>query len=679
MWYGLGLDTGGTYTDAVLMDISSGKIVGKAKALTTRDDLSVGIDNAVKGLRDFNGGNVAVVSLSSTLATNSIVEGKGCRVGLVTVGRDFDGSIPVDTCFRISGGHDIRGMEACMLDEEAARASLALMKDKIDGIAVTSYMSVRNPDHENRVKKIATEILDVPVVCGHELSSSLGFNERTVTSLINSRLIPIIKELIESVKEVMAENGIGAPLMIVRGDGSIMSETVAVERPVETILSGPAASLIGAKNLTGIGDAVVMDMGGTTTDIGILRNGYPRLEKEGAVIGGKRTHVLAAEISTSGIGGDSRIVVDGGRFYLSPMRVIPLCIASDKWPQIKKKMREVSEARSKRASEGRSSSNTVQDMEFFTMVRASGHVPLTDADRRFMELISSEPHSLNEAAAKLGVHPFDLSISKMEEFGIIQRIGITPTDILHAEGSYVQHDAEASVCGIGYAADRMRLSPCEFIALAKERIVYKLSEELLRKLFFEETRELNFDRLAKDLMDKAISGKEGLDFGCSVRLNKPIIGIGAPVAAYFPQVAEKFGAKLLLPEHSEVGNAVGAITGSIMETLDVVIRPKVGGNPDDPPCTAFSMLGKMDFKSASEALDCLLKEGGENVTERAKKAGADYTDVKMDVNERRYVVGMGTGTGDVLLEIEVHITAVGKPRQFHMASDAAISEGSVGR
>lgn len=665
MEYGLGFDTGGTYTDAVLMDMSTGKVIEKAKALTTRDDLSAGIRNSIKDFDRKYYKDIVMVSLSSTLATNSIVEGKGCRVGLISIGREFDRSIPVDIYLPVRGGHTLSGQEAEDLDETMVSNGIMGMKDRVDAVAITGYLSVRNPDHEIRVKRIAQNVLDVPVVCGHELSSSLGFNERTVTSVMNARLIPIIKDLMDSVKNVMMENGIEAPLMIVKGDGSIMGEEIALERPIETILSGPAASMIGAKMLTGRNDAIVMDMGGTTTDIGILRNGQPRLEKEGAVIGGKRTRVLAAEISTSGIGGDSRIIVNGGKFMLSSLRVVPLCIAADKWPALRSRIKEASEAKTRPTPESLDVSNIVQDIEFFIKLKDLEHAPLSPEDRALLDLVKEEPHSLNEAGRALNIHPFIFNVGKMEELGMIQRIGLTPTDLLHAEGSYVQYDAEASSNGVAYQAKRMRMSEKEFIGFAKDRIVTKLSEELLMKLFFEETGHMTADTIGKDLICKSISGREGMDYGCRIHLNKPIIGIGAPVKAYFPQVAEKFNAELLLPEHSEVGNAVGAITGSVIETLEVLMKPKSGkGDADDPPCTAFSVLGKMMFERMSEAIEWIEAEGTKYVTELAKKAGADYIDTKIDIKEKKYGLGFGFDDGDVLLETEVRVTAVGKPKQF---------------
>ena len=277
---------------------------------------------------------VSVVVLSSTLATNSVVEGKGCRVGLICIGGEYNNDVPVEHMARVAGGHDIFGDEEEPLDVEAVRSFLESLRGKVDGLAVSGYMSVRNPTHETRVRTLAREILGVPVVCGHELSTSLGFSERTTTCIMNSRLIPIIDELIRSVEKVLSDLGIRAPLMIFRGNGSIMSCDVARERPVETILSGPAASLMGAKHMTGVGDAVVMDIGGTTTDIGILRGGSPSLEPEGATIGGKKTRVMAAKVVTSGLGGDSRITVDCGRIVLMPQRVVPLCVAAVKWPEI---------------------------------------------------------------------------------------------------------------------------------------------------------------------------------------------------------------------------------------------------------------------------------------------------------------------------------------------------------
>lgn len=664
MGLGLGFDTGGTYTDVVLMDFSTGELISKAKALTTREDLTIGIMNSLRKIDREYLRDIVMVSLSSTLATNSIVEGKGCRVGLVSVGRDYDKSFPVDEYIEISGGHTLSGEESEPLDEEAAKIFFRSVKGKIDGLAITSYLSVRNPDHEMRLSAMAREMIDVPVVCGHQLSSSLGFNERTVTSIMNARLIPVIKELIDSVKDVMKDMDIEAPLMIVKGDGSIMSEKVALERPIETILSGPAASLIGAKTLTGVKDAIVMDMGGTTTDIGILRNGQPRLEKEGAVIGGRRTRVLAAEISTSGIGGDSRIIVNGGKFILSSSRVVPLCIAASKWPQLEDRLKKIAETKSRFISESIDVNNIVQDVEYFIRLKDVKNVIISDADKKLLDYVSKEPFSLKEAGEVLGIHSFIFNVSKMEELGIIQRIGLTPTDLLHAERSYVEYDEKASDYGVIHQASKLGMTPEDFIIYAKNKVIEKLEEELLKKLFFEETGTFKMDTIALDLMRKSITGRFGQDYQCKIKFNKPIIGIGAPVSAYLPPIARNFGTELLLPEHSEVGNAVGAITGSVVESTDILIKPFQGeGAAENPRCTVFASFGKQDFDKLTDALLFAEKTGTENTVKRAKEAGADFVETSIETEYKRYGFG-DQYQGEVLIEILMKITAVGKPKQF---------------
>ncbi|MDO5862615.1 MAG: hydantoinase/oxoprolinase family protein, partial [Thermoplasmata archaeon] len=484
---GLGLDTGGTYTDAVIMDLDGSRVLCKAKSPTTREDLCIGIRGAVEAMDRDLLKDVGVVSLSSTLATNSVVEGKGARVALVCIGNEYDGSFPADFSVVVSGGHDLRGDEAAPLDEKAVGEFLESVRGRVDGVAIAGYLAVRNPDHENRVRDMADRILGIPAVCGHDLSSGLGFNERAATCVMNARLIPVIQDLIDSVKTVLAEFGIRAPLMMVRGNGSMMGEEEARRRPVETVLSGPAASLIGAMVLSGNRDAIVMDMGGTTTDIGILRDGKPRLEPEGAVIGGTRTRVMAAEISTSGIGGDSRILVVNGQVALSPLRVMPLCFASQRWPRIKETLASLGGEKpwSHAVQDERS---VVLDSEFFRTLRVPADArDFSDSDMALLDALRKEPLTLKEAAAIVGVHPYTLNVRKLEGLGLVQRIGFTPTDMLHACGEMDQFDAEASVMAAGFLSRGTRMDAEAFLADCRERIRVKLCTELMRELMSEET------------------------------------------------------------------------------------------------------------------------------------------------------------------------------------------------
>lgn len=660
MSLGLGFDTGGTYTDAIILDFDTGKVLQKAKSLTTYADLSVGIDSSIRKLDPELLRQVSMVSMSSTLATNSVVEGRGGRVGLVSMGLEYSKSVSVDMYCSSKGRFNLYGGEAEAVEERKIRDFLESAKGKIDSLAVSGYLSVRNPYHEKKVKAISDEILGIPVVCGHELSSSLGFDERAVTAVMNARLLPLIRELITSVKRSLANAGIDAPLMVVKGDGSLMNESLALDRPIETIVSGPAASLIGAKTLSGREDAIVIDMGGTTTDIGVLRSGQPRLESEGAMIGGRRTKVLAANIATTGLGGDSRIVTNNRQIYIGPRRAVPLCIASSQWPCIRDKLAAIETNSRERPRNAHTYDGIVYESEFFIPRGAPAADFMGDKDCRFFELIQDEPGSIPEISRMTGIHPLSFKIARMEKAGVIQRIGFTPTDILHADGTYREYDAEASKMGAKYMSFIMNLRTEEFLAQAKSRFVDRLAEALVRDLVIEETGLECPTAADTDFMTKSISGKFGRDYGCFMRFNKPIIGIGAPVNAYFPEMARKFDAELLLLDNSDVGNAIGAVMGSIVETMTIVVKPMDdNARPEDPRSMMIAPFGNKEFTSLSHALDYANKYGSIEVLKIAESHGA--ADPSVSVRREDQWLGGNKNSG-VLVEIYLHITAVGKPK-----------------
>lgn len=663
-YYGLGIDTGGTYTDGAILDMRTGKVLCSAKSLTTRNDLSIGIGNVIGKLDPSLFSCISLIGISSTLATNSVVEGKGCRVGLMVIGHEAAENIPVDEIVQLEGGHTLQGERRDDLDIEGARKFVDATKDKVDAFAISSYLSVRNPEHEMAVKDLIKSQTDLPVVCGHELSSALGFNERTITAVLNARLIPIITDLIASLKKVQERMGIKAPLMIVKGDGSLMDESVARERPVETILSGPAASIIGSKALTGLNDAIIVDVGGTTTDIGILREGRPRLDPEGATLGNWKTRVKAVDVFTSGIGGDSRIVVSGGKLHLSSLRVVPLCIASSTWPSIRPKLEALRGTRSKWVPSYMDLDSVPQTTEFYTFNRRFNGEPLGPEQEKVLELVTQEPRSLYELAELLNVHPLSLNLRKMEALGMILRIGLTPTDMLHAEGSYVEYDAEASRLAVEIQAANAEMETTELIATAKRMVIEKIATEVFKKLIYEETGEGKMCDIANNLVSNMIRGVGRRDFAVNIHLNKPIIGIGAPVGAYLPGVAEIFHTDLVLPSDSSIGNAAGAVSGNVMESMEMLIRPRKGmSTMENPPCTLHWMQEKKDFEGLEEALAYARAEGGRMVREMAIAAGADTVEVIIDNHRKEAALDRGWGS-NVLLEVKLTITAVGKPRLY---------------
>jgi len=662
---GLGIDTGGTYTHAAIVDFAKGAVISRATALTTRDNLYVGIANSIGGLEGVDFNSIKLVSLSSTLATNSVVEGKGCRVGLLMVGGDFNQTIPVDEVVEIKGGHNLGGEEAQPLDTRAAREFIVAVRDRVDSFAISSFLSVRNPSHELELKNIVQEECDHPVVCGHELSSRLGLYERTITAVLNARLIPIISDLVASMKKGLLDKGIKAPLMIVKGDGSLMGEKMARYLPVETILSGPAASLVGAKYLTGLSDAVVIDVGGTTTDIGILRAGKPRLDPEGAMIGGWRTRVKAADISTSGIGGDSRIIVNRGTIILAPQRVIPLCIASSMFHSLRQRLEEARYESIRSVSGYSALESILQTTEFFIFSRESKGMSLTEEEAQFVELIKEGPRSVQDACRSIGIYPYALNLRKLEERGVIQRIGLTPTDVLHVDGSYREYDLEASKIGVEVQAEAIRMSLDQFCSEVKEMVIHKIAKELVHKLIYEETGKTDTCDTSEHVYDMMISQTPGVDCTYILKLNKKIIGIGAPVGVYLPPIANRMHTELVIPDHPELGNAVGAITGSIVESVEALIRPKDGyATVLNPPCKLFTSEGTKEFPNVEEAVQYAKSWGSATSRERAFGAGANDVEIVIDRADNIFSLSKENREGGLLIDIKITITAVGKPQLF---------------
>lgn len=636
MTYGLGIDTGGTYTDTVIVDLGTGKSICSNKALTTRDNLSVGIRESLEGLDRSLLAKVSLTSLSSTLATNSVVEGKGCRVGLVCIGKKYlETSLP-DVYAEIDGKFSMSGEEEIRLDTGSAKQVLEGMKGKVDAVVVSGYLSVRNPSHEERVAAMAARILDLPVVCGHELTSKLGFEVRTTTAVMNARLIPIIRELLDSVIAVMKDLGISSPLMVVKGDGAVMKAETAIMRPVETILSGPASSLVGAKALSGTDDAVVIDIGGTTTDIGILKNGFPRIEPEGARISGRRTRVMAADISTFGIGGDSRILVNGKEIMLTPVRVIPLCIAASKWPSVKSAIEGLVSVTDDRPSEGYDPEDIVQDTEFFILAHPRFTDELPEHDRMLLEALRKGPRRIADLCREFGLPAHAFSVAELERRGYVTRIGMTPTDLLHAEGSYTEYDAETSLIAAGYLSRKCGLTLEGFIDKAKTEVVNKMAASVMEKMMLDRNGSDELTESQKEILRMSLGSNE--DYSLRFELKRPIVGIGAPVGAWLPKVAELLRAELLLPSDSEIGNAIGAITGSVSETATVTVRAAGTDVVEEPECNVFTGQTIKTFARPQEAMEFARSECARLAKAKASESGTANPVVEITVEENTMTV-----------------------------------------
>ena len=495
----LGIDTGGTYTDAVLVNQSSGDVLAATKALTTHRNLAIGIGEAISGVFErsalLNGGSpitpadVGLVGLSTTLATNAIVEGQGSPVCLLLIGYDpaviqnfgFERDLVTQDVVYLDGGHTVNGDEAAPLDEDAAREAILARRDSVSAFAVSGYFSVRNPEHELRVKALVEALSaqdgtpPLPVTCGHELTTKLNAIRRATTVALNASLIPTLHDLIRTVRHTLDDVGIAAPLMIVKGDGSLVKSDWAIQRPIETILSGPAASVVGAWHVAGRKDVWVVDVGGTTTDIAALRDGRPRLNPEGARVGGWRTMVEAADVYTVGLGGDSHTRLDEfqagdpRRPVIGPQRVLPLCRLATEYPEIVDKLRSQLTVRKKVHQ---------QFLGQFLLKRRTV-AGLSESDQDFVNTLADGPRSLFWYAQQ---KRYSILLTGRIERLIAQqavlRAAFTPTDALHVLGRFEAWDTEAARLGAELLATRVGLSAEDFC----ERVVAAMSDRVTTEL-----------------------------------------------------------------------------------------------------------------------------------------------------------------------------------------------------
>ena len=651
MQMALGIDTGGTYTDGALIDLLTQKVIVKGKARTTRENLSLGINNLIEKLKDVPFEKIQLVALSTTLATNAIVEGMGGEVGVILLGREASGSIPARQVSVVAGGHDIKGKQKQELDLLDVRRALNEMCGKIDALAISGYLSVRNPEHELLVKAEAQKILDVPVVCAHQLTTALGFHERSVTAVLNARLLPIIAELIESIKQVMRGYGIKAPLMIVKGDGSLMSEEVGRQKPIETILSGPAASIVGATFLTDEKDAIVVDVGGTTTDVASLEEGMPKLNIEGATVGGWLTRVKAARISTFGVGGDSLLAEEDGALKIGPQRVWPVSVAAQQYPHLLHELKQVlnSDNKGKEIVSG-------QPIDCYILLRKPQSDRLSLAEKEVIDCLSLAPHNVFQIAALVGKDPSLLGLKGLVDRGFLARVSLTPTDLLHVQGSYVEWNREAALTAVNILAWLLKMEVEAFVSYALKEVERKMAAAVLQSILNDSGYGMDISEqpLLKPFIDR-ILGRTNEQFECRVAVAKPLIAIGAPVKSFLPQVAEQLGTRLVIPEHAEVANAVGAATGRVMEQIRILIRPGAEG------FIVYAPWERKGFVELEDAAVWAQESGRKYIAEQATKAGAGKLDVAVE-REDVYSSTSRRWDTDLFVESRIDIVAIGRPQ-----------------
>lgn len=639
---GLGIDTGGTYTDAVIMNLEDGLIIDSNKSLTTYPDLIRGIVNSIDGLKAEYLADVRFSSVSTTLATNTTLEGKGYPAGLILIGYNISRKIPTDYLLSIEGRHDADGNEVESLgDLENVKEFVTMNQHKVSSFAVSSYFGVRNPEHELTIKEKIQELTDLPVVCGHELSMDLGAYERALTALLNAQLIPVIDQFIRSVRSVMLDKNINSVLMMMRCDGSLVRIEEALKKPVESIFSGPAASLLGAAHLSGLRECLTVDVGGTSTDISMIRGGMPDISSSGAVVGGWDTMVKAIKMNTSAIGGDSHVWIKG-RTHIGPNRVIPLCLCAAEFPSVISKLQKAER------HSGRIMNDIIQPTAFFMSNGAKSHYlhasELESEEAEIFDSITEKPSSISDIASRTNKHPlmFESILRKLIQKRYVRQAGFTPTDVLHVTGDYSGWDYNASMLGAVILSEYLSMEPFDLCTQLKEDVARAIVLNLVAHCA---------DNVRKSDLDKILNDTELLKF----IIRTPVVMVGAPVAAYLKGIKRFIDADIRIPAYHEVGNAVGALVGNVVCREEVLIRPRASGSSE---YLLFSEKGRYMFDDYQKALEMANSLVNNIVSEYMAGYGLSMNNVSFSLESNN--IG---NTGTIPLETKIVGVAVGSPRK----------------
>ncbi|MBN2046251.1 MAG: hydantoinase/oxoprolinase family protein [Anaerolineaceae bacterium] len=577
--YVLGIDTGGTFTDGVLLDAADRKVIRVTKTLTTHEDLSICVLKALDDLLPEDAEQVKLVSISTTLATNAIVEGKFRPVGLLLMGYDaemvrnfeLDSHFGTRTIHYFDGGHNLDGSEQSAPDLEGIQQTARRLIDDVEAIAVSSYFSPLNASHELEAYDAVKAVSELPVVMGHELSGRLNSIKRATTATLNASLLSISTEFVEVMQNALHKRGIHAPLMVMRSDGALMSAEEADRHPIKTIHSGPAASAIGGQFLAAAKKALVIDIGGTTTDIAVIDGGTVNVEQSGTTVGAYHTSVESARVRSFGLGGDSEIALDSRKqLMIGPQRVLPIAHLAAIEPRVADELANIPASVFQKVSYNKG--------EYWFLQNEPRRSLQHPRAVQLVAMLREGPMSLEMILKTLGVYhirQFDGASLIREE--IVGRAALTPTDLLHATGEFTPWDAEAAAIAARLIAQPRGWTLEQFAVEVKRQMEEMITAEIVtfltggplseRPVTF--TGEVDLGRW---FFDENLHQRDAY-LGTKFHLKMPIVGMGAPAAIYLPGVAELLGTELILPENYQVANAVGAVSGSVMAREEARLAP----------------------------------------------------------------------------------------------------------
>lgn len=632
--YILGIDTGGTYTDGALIDRTSREIINTTKTLTTKPDLAVGILAALQDLLPADPSQIKLVVISTTLATNAIAEGKGQPVALFLLGYDpeliqnfsLEARFAATSYHYFQGGHDLYANEQAPLDVKGIRRTAREVQNEVEAVAISGYFSPFNASHEEQAYRAVAETIEQPVVLGHELSLRLDSVQRATTASLNASLLSHLQRFIQAMVESLHERNITAPLMIVRGDGALVGADTAQGRPVETVHSGPAASAIGGRFLAGVDQALVIDIGGTTTDIALIENGQLPIREEGTTVGKYRTAVRAARVHSLGLGGDSFIQINvEDQIEIGPARVQPLSSLADRYPGILQQLTRLAAEKHKKPNP--------RELEFWYLIRQPPRTLTDPRAKKVIQLLQDGPLSVPRLLRKLDIfHPLQSGATSLIREEVIGVSALTPTDLFHVRGDFTPWNRDAARIGTQLMAAHLGISPEGFINRTIDQMIASIARETITYLTGQTLEPAPFyaspDDLGLWLFEENTSGQDPY-LGCEISLKMPLVGIGAPASLLLPQVAELLHTEYIAPPHYQVANAVGAAVGSVIAYQEAWVIPQ-SRNLRTVGYYVQSGSERERFRTLQEALDFAERTTREAALKQAGQMGIQDPAVKID-------------------------------------------------
>ncbi len=600
---GIGIDTGGTCTDAVVYDLDSKEILATGKTLTTKSNLEIGIGKALDELPQELLKEVKSFSLSTTLATNACVENKGSRAKLLIIGTTEE---MIQQLEKILNGYGINDLSQIIVldakpenlyaepydpDWEDLRRRVPELFYDCDAVGIVqTFPDANGGRFEMTALRILQEELTIPLTIAYDISQETDILKVCASTLLNARLIPLIREFMEAVHNVMRERGLDVPLSIVRSDGTLMSEEMARTQPVETLLCGPAASVIGGCELAGEEAAIVVDMGGTTTDLAIVQNGDPVTAKKGIMIGQYQTAIQGLDAQAVSLGGDTAVRFRDGEIFLETERIIPISVLATEYPEVISKIKSLVVWKER---------HTRWIHEFFVLQKdIEGKAGYTEFEYKVCKALKDGPLITRDFVQKVEGDLYHLGTDRLEQEGVIIRSGLTPTDIMVLKGDFDLYDKEAAQILVDYFALNIKADvkkiPDIVYELVTKRMYKSIGAFVLRHQYPKKQdffSDENLDTLLEAFYEQACEATENLGYEhtplrtfqgnelirMALKAPMPIIGIGAPIHVFLETVAKLLGTRAILSEYSHVANALGAIAGRKIAKAELPITVKYSG------------------------------------------------------------------------------------------------------